>query len=112
MLFACSGAADVGLLADQTARALTKQGLGKMYCLAGVGGKIPSMIERVRSSGRRVAIDGCPSDCAKHSLLGSGIQEFDHIRLYEHGFEKGKTSVTQDSIARAAALVQSELAVK
>jgi len=64
LLFACSGAADVGLLADQTARALTKQGLGKMYCLAGVGGKIPSMIERVRSSGRRVAIDGCPSDCA------------------------------------------------
>ena len=37
LIFACSGAADVGAIADQAARKLTKDGAGKMYCLAGIG---------------------------------------------------------------------------
>ena len=36
LIFACSGAADVGAVADQAARKLTKQGVGKMFCAAGL----------------------------------------------------------------------------
>ncbi len=38
LIFACSGAADVGAIADQAARKLTRDGVGKMFCLAGIGG--------------------------------------------------------------------------
>jgi hypothetical protein len=35
-IFPCSGASDVGGLSDQAARQMTKEGTGKMYCLAGI----------------------------------------------------------------------------
>jgi len=37
LIFACSGAADVGALSDQAARKLTSEGFGQMFCLAGIG---------------------------------------------------------------------------
>ena len=40
VIFACSGSADVGKIADLAARKLTEQGAGKMSCLAGVGGRV------------------------------------------------------------------------
>ncbi len=112
LLFGCSGAADVGALADQAVRSLTRQGMGKMYCLAGVGGKVPGMVEKTRFAERRVVLDGCSMDCGKHSLLGAGITEFDHVRLYEHGFEKGKTPVNDENISKVTKLVISTLGGK
>jgi uncharacterized metal-binding protein len=107
LLFGCSGSADVGALADQAARALTMQGVGKMYCLAGVGGKVPGIVEKTRFAKRRVVLDGCPMDCGKHSLLSAGITEFDHVRLYENGFEKGKTPVNNENISKVTKMVLS-----
>ena len=40
MIFACSGSADVGKIADLAARKLMEDGVGKMSCLAGVGGRV------------------------------------------------------------------------
>ncbi|MHC5119049.1 MAG: putative zinc-binding protein, partial [Planctomycetota bacterium] len=37
LVFACSGAADVGAVADQAARKMTQEGYGQMFCLAGIG---------------------------------------------------------------------------
>ena len=37
--FPCSGASDVGGLSDQAARQMALDGTGKMYCLAGIGGR-------------------------------------------------------------------------
>ena len=38
VIYACSGAADVGEIADRTARHLAREGKGKMSCAVGVGG--------------------------------------------------------------------------
>ena len=35
LIFACSGAADVGQISDLAARKLTVEGAGKMFCLGG-----------------------------------------------------------------------------
>ena len=35
LIFSCSGAADVGEIADRAARKLTRERMGKMFCLAG-----------------------------------------------------------------------------
>ena len=40
LVFARSGGADVGALADQAARKLTADGVAKMFCLAGIGGRV------------------------------------------------------------------------
>ncbi|MBF0245437.1 MAG: zinc-binding protein, partial [Planctomycetes bacterium] len=44
LIFACSGAADVGAVTDLAARRLTKEGAGKMFCLAGIGGKVEGFL--------------------------------------------------------------------
>ena len=40
LIFPCSGASDVGGLTDRAARQMTLDLMGKMYCLAGIGGRV------------------------------------------------------------------------
>ena len=45
LVFACSGAADVGEIADRAARKLNREGTGKMFCMAGLGGRISGILK-------------------------------------------------------------------
>ena len=103
MIFACSGAADVGAIADQAARKLTKEGVGKMFCLAGVGGRVSGIMKTTESADGILAIDGCPLDCAKKCLEQAGFTKFEHLQLAELGFEKGKSPVTDAAVEKVAA---------
>lgn len=40
LLFPCSGGANVGQIANEVAVSLTREGIGKLFCLAGIGGHI------------------------------------------------------------------------
>ena len=44
LIFSCSGAADVGEISDRAARKLSAEGAGKMFCLAGVGGRVSGIM--------------------------------------------------------------------
>ena len=103
MIFACSGAADVGAIADQAARRLTKKGVGKMFCLAGVGGRVSGIMKTTDAADKILAIDGCPLDCVKNCLEQAGFTKFEHLQLAEIGLEKGKSPVSDAAVARAAA---------
>ena len=103
LIFACSGAANVGKMADEAARKLAREGKGKMYCLAGLGGDVKEIIETARSADRVLVIDGCPTNCAKKTVERAGIKRFAFVRVTDLGMEKGKTPVTEDAIAKAAA---------
>lgn len=103
LIFACSGCADVGALSDQAARKLTREGKGKMACLAGIGARISGIVKSTEAADKILAIDGCPLDCSKKMLEGAGFKIFQHLRLSDHGFEKGKTEVSEASVAVAAA---------
>lgn len=100
LIFSCSGAADVGALADQAARKLNKEGAGKMFCLAGIGGRVSGIMKSTEAASSILAIDGCPLDCTKKSLEEAGFKQFNHLRLADLGFEKGKTEVDAESIAK------------
>ena len=50
LIFACSGAADVGAVADQAARKLNRDGAGRMFCLAGIGGRVSGIMETTASA--------------------------------------------------------------
>ena len=102
LLFACSGAADVGALADQAARKLSKEGVGSMVCLAGIGGGISGMIESAKAASKVLVIDGCPVDCGKKAMEKAGISNFDFIRVTDMGLTKGKSPVDDKNIEKVA----------
>ena len=102
LIFSCSGAADVGEISDRTARKLTKDGVGKMFCLAGVGGKVGAIVEATKSASQILAVDGCGVDCVKKCLENAGFENFQHIRITDIGMEKGKTAITEENITNAA----------
>jgi len=110
LIFACSGAADVGAVADQAARKLTKDGAGKMFCLAGVGGRVSGIMAGTESAARILAIDGCPLNCVKNCLEKAGFTKYEHLQLADLGMEKGKTPPTPEAVAKAATAGASILA--
>ncbi|MFH1912885.1 MAG: putative zinc-binding protein [Pseudomonadota bacterium] len=103
LIFSCSGAADVGEIADQTARLLTRQGKGKMFCLAGIGGRVSGMIKSTEAAGRILAIDGCPQNCASKTLEEAGFTQYGHLELDEIGLKKGASEPSPHNIELAAA---------
>lgn len=102
LILACSGAADVGAIADLAARRLTLQGAGRMFCLAGIGGRVSGIMKTTEAASAILAIDGCPLDCAKNCLLQAGFTKFEHLRVTDLGLEKGKSPVTDERVAAVA----------
>ena len=98
LIFACSGAADVGEIADLAARRLMEDGLGRMYCLAGIGGRIPAILETTRQARTVLAIDGCPHDCARKTLELAGFSNFLHLQLGDLGLRKWKHPPTAERV--------------
>ena len=103
LIFPCSGGSDVGAVTDQTARKLTRDGAGKMYCLAGIGGRVAGLLETPKAASAILAIDGCEQDCARKTLELAGFTKFAHLRLSDLGMEKGKTPPNDANVEKAAA---------
>jgi uncharacterized metal-binding protein len=110
LIFACSGAADVGVVSDQAARQLTREGVGKMFCLAGIGGRITGIMKTTEAAKKNLVIDGCPLECAKRCLEVAGFNEFEHLNLADIELDKGKTDVTLGNIAKTAEAGKAKLA--
>jgi len=98
LIFPCSGASDVGEIADHAGRKLTADGIGKMYCLAGVGGRVSGIMVSTKAAGKILAIDGCPLDCARNALKQAGFNDFEHVRVTDLGMEKGQSPVTDERV--------------
>jgi uncharacterized metal-binding protein len=101
LIFACSGAADVGAIADQAARKLTRDGAGRMFCLAGIGGRIDSIMKTTESTSTILAIDGCPLNCVKACLEKAGFSKFAHLQLADLGMEKCKSPANEENVGKA-----------
>ena len=103
LMFSCSGAADIAEIGDRAVRTLHKAGDAKMFCLAGIAGKVELIEVNTRGADRILVVDGCDSDCAKKTMEFGGFTEFIHLRVSDLGMEKGKTPVTDERIAIVAA---------
>lgn len=91
LIFACSGAADCGEVADLAARQLTAEGWGTMMCLAGIGGRVAEIMHATQRATAILAIDGCPHSCAQRTLQLAGFQDIEHIQLAEFEFAQSTT---------------------
>jgi len=110
LIFACSGAADVGAIADQAARQLAREGAGNMFCLAGIGGRVPGIVKSTEAAVKILVIDGCPLDCARKCLEQAGILGFQHLQLAGLGFQKGQSQVNDAAVRRVAEAGREKLA--
>jgi uncharacterized metal-binding protein len=102
LIFACSGAADVGEITDFVARKLTQEGVGKMFCLAGIGGRVDPILDKTKTAEQTLALDGCPLDCTRKTLEFADIPNIQHLRVTDLGMMKGETPVTPDAVGEIA----------
>ena len=91
VVYSCSGCLDAGEIADRVARKLTREGAAKMSCLAGIGGRVKSLVATAEKAERILVVDGCPLNCAAHTLRLAGFKKFDHLELHRLGVRKGST---------------------
>jgi len=90
MILACSGGSNVGQLSNQAAVELTREGIGKIFCLAGIGGQLGGFVQSARDVPEMVVIDGCSGGCAKASLEKAQVPLKTYLVLTDLGIEKNK----------------------
>ena len=110
VVYACSGCSDAGEIADRVARQLTRDGAAQMSCLAGIGGRVKSLVLKAENAERILVVDGCPLNCARHTLKLAGLKKFDPLELHKLGIRKGSTPVTDETILSGVAAAKKILA--
>mgnify|MGYP003562203243 CR=1 FL=1 len=88
LIFPCSGGSNVGQIANQAGVKLTQVGMGRFFCLAGIGAHVSGMIESTKAGKVIVAIDGCPVACAKKTLEHTGFNIDEYVEITSMGIEK------------------------
>ena len=108
LLYACSGAADVGQVADLVARRLDDEEWGGMSCLSGIGADLSGFIESAREADN-IIIDGCPVGCGRKMFEARGLP-FTEIVMTQQGLVKGSSPATLEVVERMAETVKTVLA--
>ena len=108
LLYACSGAADVGQVADLVARRLDDEEWGGMSCLSGIGADLSGFIESAKEADN-IIIDGCPVGCGSKMFETRGLP-FTEIVMTQQGLVKGSSPATLEVVERMAETVKTVLA--
>lgn len=108
LIYACSGAANTGYLADAVARSLTKDCVGKMTCLSAIGAELGGFIESAKAADRNIIIDGCSVSCGK-KIFEKMALPYEQYLITEEGIEKGKTEITTEVIERVSNSIKGKI---
>jgi uncharacterized metal-binding protein len=87
IVYACSGNANVGQIANRVMLELSKGGYANASCLSGVGAGLSGFIESAKA-GHSIVIDGCPTACGKKIFETHGIEPYKHFVVTELGIKK------------------------
>lgn len=98
----CSGASDVGEIADKVGRALARSSTVHLECMAAVGAHDARVVEKLRQAKLVLAIDGCLSRCVSKALDRECIEHYKHLELDELGFLKGHSPATNENVHRVS----------
>jgi uncharacterized metal-binding protein len=97
MILPCAGGSNCGQITNQAAINLDTQGLGRVFCLAGLGAKLPAFIEKAKAVKKIVAIDGCQVACAKNIVENAGLKVTDWVCVADEGITKSHTFVLKQA---------------
>jgi len=108
LVYACSGASNLGQLANEIAVRLDRLGLAELACATEVGAQDG---DGQSSSKPVLAISGCTSGCCSAMLEQHGIDVSCSVILAERGIAKAKHVLVDDeSTERVFGQVLAELA--
>ena len=100
MILPCSGGSNTGQLANQAAVELTREGFGKIFCLAGIGGRLSGFVQSAKDVERMIVIDGCDLACGKATLESAGVALKEHLVVTDLGIAKNKDfNLKQEELA-------------
>ncbi|MGD0166423.1 MAG: putative zinc-binding protein [Gaiellaceae bacterium] len=112
LVYACSGASNLGQLANEIAIRLDRAGLAEMSCAEAVGIEAGPPYAAALSGRPVVAISGCPLACADRLLGEHGVEVTRSIQLENRGVVKDKhVSVAAEESERIFNEVEGELGV-
>ncbi len=97
IIYSCSGAADVGEIADRAVRALRREGFAQGSCVAAIGAGLPGFVESAKGADVNITVDGCPVACSKKILENLGVTPVSYV-VTEMGFKKGGSPVNPEAI--------------
>jgi uncharacterized metal-binding protein len=101
LLYACSGAANTGLLADQVMRALNRDKVGDSTCLAAMGADLSGFLLSAKNATRNIVLDGCKVGCGAKIFEKNSIP-YQHVVMTDYDVVKGKTAITGELIEAVA----------
>jgi uncharacterized metal-binding protein len=76
-----------------------QNGDGKMFCLAGIGGRVSGIMKSTESASKALVLDGCSFSCAKHCMEEAGFRDFEYLNLADIEMQKGNTEVNDKNIS-------------
>lgn len=88
LVYSCSGCSNVAQLANSLAVRLDRAGLAEMSCIAGVGGRVASLVNKASSGRPILALDGCRLQCVRGCLDQHGVSADVHLILSNLGLKK------------------------
>jgi uncharacterized metal-binding protein len=88
--------------APRAARRMSRDGKGKMYCLAGIGGRLSGIMKTTEAAESILAIDGCSLHCVKKCVEQAGFSKFGHLEITAPGLSKDQTPITDEAISKVA----------
>ena len=88
LVYSCSGCSNVAQLANTLAVRLDRAGLAEMSCIARVGGRVASLINKTNSGRPILAIDGCQLQCVRGCLDQHQVTATVHLVLSQYGLKK------------------------
>ncbi|MCE5296894.1 MAG: putative zinc-binding protein [Euryarchaeota archaeon] len=110
MIFPCAGACNVGQLANDLTKDMSKKGIGRMACIAAVGSGGMMAINAAKQTKVILAVDGCPVGCAKKILEKNGIVPTVHVLVTDIGMKKtDELSYSEDEMKRMFKLTMDRL---
>jgi len=110
LIFPCSGASNVGQIANEVALRLREAGKGNMYCTAGIGGHVKGLVDGAKSARLLVGIDGCNVGCARRCLEGEGLQPGLYMIVSDEvKVKKGYVRPKDEDVAKAVKVLCSQL---
>jgi uncharacterized metal-binding protein len=107
LIYSCSGAADVGEIADRVVRKLRSEGFSRMTCLAGIAAGLSGYVQSAKGADENITIDGCGVACAKQTLERIGVTPTSYV-LTELGLVKGKSPATEKIVAEMCAKIKND----
>ena len=109
MVYACSGVANTGFLADRIARRWMQNGNARMSCLAAVGAADDGFLAAASDANENVVIDGCPKACGKRIFAAHRIA-ITHLMTTDFDVVKGETPIDDELVEQVGDRMREQIA--